>query len=68
MDRSVPLFRRGPMTILDMLWNMVLLYGIHHRGPLVLMCRLAGGKSDGCVRADREEVPLPRARDAAACT
>jgi uncharacterized damage-inducible protein DinB len=66
LDRSVPFFTLGPMKIRDMLWNMVLLHGIHHRGQLVLMCRLAGGRPTGVFGPTREEMPLPRAKDAAA--
>jgi uncharacterized damage-inducible protein DinB len=45
---------------------MVLLHGIHHRGQLVLMCRLAGGKPTGVFGPTREEMPLPAANKAAA--
>jgi len=66
LDRSLPFFTMGPMPIRDMLWNMVLLHGIHHRGQLALMCCLAGGRPTGLFGPTREEMPVPRARDAAA--
>ncbi len=66
LDRSLSFFTIGPVTIRDLLWNMVLLHSIHHRGQLVLMCRLAGGRPTGVFGPTREEMPLPRARDAAA--
>lgn len=66
LDRSIPFFTMGPLTIRDMLWNMVLLHGIHHRGQLTLLCRLAGGRPTGVFGPTREEMPLPRAKAAAA--
>lgn len=66
LDRSLPFLTIGPMTIRDMLWTMVLLHGIHHRGQLALMCRHAGGRPTGLFGPTREEMPLPRATDAAA--
>ena len=47
LDRSVPFFT-GPMPIRDILWGMIISHGIHHRGQLTLMCRLAGGQAPGC--------------------
>jgi uncharacterized damage-inducible protein DinB len=58
LDRSIPFATMGPMTIRDMLWTMVLLHGIHHRGQLVLMCRLAGGRPTGLFGPTREEMPV----------
>ena len=65
LDRAIPFFTMGPMPIRDMLWNMVLLHGVHHRGQLSLLCRLAGGRPTGLFGPTREEMPLPRAKDAA---
>lgn len=65
LDRSLTFFTMGPVTVRDLLWNMVLLHGIHHRGQLVLLCRLAGGRPTGMFGPTREEMPLPRAKDAA---
>lgn len=64
LDRSLPFFTMGPVSIRDILWNMVLLHGIHHRGQLVLLCRLAGGRPTGLFGPTREEMPLRRASEA----
>jgi uncharacterized damage-inducible protein DinB len=56
LDRSITFFS-GPTTVRDVLWNFVLLHNIHHRGQLVLMCRLAGGRPTGCFGPTREEMP-----------
>jgi uncharacterized damage-inducible protein DinB len=40
---SVANFLVGPTAIREILWNTILAHGIHHRGQLSLMCRLAGG-------------------------
>ena len=44
LDRSIPSFSGQPTLVRDMLWDFVLLHGIHHRGQLVLMCRESGGR------------------------
>jgi uncharacterized damage-inducible protein DinB len=60
LDRSIPFFS-GPMTIRDILWNAILAHGIHHRGQLSLMCRLAGGQPPGLYGPNREESMAMRA-------
>jgi uncharacterized damage-inducible protein DinB len=45
------------MQVREMLWNLILLHGIHHRGQLTLMCRLAGGTPNGIYGPTREEMP-----------
>jgi uncharacterized damage-inducible protein DinB len=60
LDRSIQFFT-GPTTVRDILWNFVLLHNIHHRGQLVLMCRLAGARPTGCFGPTREEMPVARA-------
>ena len=60
LDRSVPFFM-GPMSIRDILWNAVIAHGIHHRGQLSLMCRLAGGQPPGLYGPNREETAAMRA-------
>jgi uncharacterized damage-inducible protein DinB len=42
-------------TIRDLLWRMLLLHGVHHRGQLTLLCRLAGGVAPGLYSRTREE-------------
>ena len=60
LDRVIPFFT-GPMTIRDILWNAILAHGIHHRGQLSLMCRLAGGHAPGMYGPNREEMAAMRA-------
>jgi uncharacterized damage-inducible protein DinB len=60
LDREVPFFG-GRMAIRDILWNMIISHGVHHRGQLVLMCRLAGGQAPGLYGPNREETAAMRA-------
>ena len=60
LDRSVPFFV-GSMPIRDILWGMIIAHGIHHRGQLTLMCRLAGGQAPGLYGPNREETVAMRA-------
>ena len=61
LDRQVPFFggRQGPIR--DILWDMIISHGIHHRGQLSLMCRLAGGQAPGLYGPNREETAAMRA-------
>lgn len=60
LDRSLTFFSGQPLTVRDILGNMVLLHGIHHRGQLALMCRLAGGRPPALFGPTREETPARR--------
>jgi uncharacterized damage-inducible protein DinB len=60
LDRTIQFFM-GPMAIRDILWNAIIHHGIHHRGQLVLMCRLAGGKPPGIYGPSREEMEAMKA-------
>ena len=60
LDRTIAFFT-GPMTIRDILWNAIVAHGIHHRGQLSLMCRLAGGQTPGLYGPNREETAALRA-------
>jgi uncharacterized damage-inducible protein DinB len=60
LDRSIQFFR-GPRTIRNILWEAILSHGIHHRGQLTLMCRLAGGRAPGLYGPNREETAALRA-------
>ncbi len=62
-DRPITFFSMGQFPIRDLLWSFVLMHGIHHRGQLVLMCRLSGGTPVGVFGPTREQMP---ARPAAA--
>lgn len=64
LDRVVP-FIIGEMSVRDILWGAILSHGIHHRGQLSLMCRLAGGQTPGIYGPNREETAAMRARAAA---
>jgi len=56
MDRSVTYFDGTQMTIREILWDALLHHLIHHRGQLVLLCRLAGGVPPGLFGPNREEM------------
>jgi uncharacterized damage-inducible protein DinB len=60
LDRSIEFFG-GPTTIREILWDMIILHSIHHRGQLSLMCRLAGGLAPGLYGPNREETAAMRA-------
>lgn len=60
LDRSIPFFM-GPTAIRDLLWNNILAHGIHHRGQLSLMCRLAGGQVPALYGPNREATAAMRA-------
>ncbi len=60
LDREVPFFR-GTRMIRDILWDGIIAHGIHHRGQLALMCRLAGGECPGLYGPNREEMAAMRA-------
>jgi len=65
LDRTIPFFV-GAMTIREMLWSAIMAHGIHHRGQLTLMCRLAGGQAPGLYGPNREEMAAMRAGAAGA--
>jgi uncharacterized damage-inducible protein DinB len=60
LDRTIAFFT-GPMTIRNILWDAIVAHGIHHRGQLTLMCRLAGGQAPGLYGPNREEMAALRA-------
>ena len=60
LDRTIQFFT-GPMMIRDILWDAIVAHGIHHRGQLTLMCRLAGGQVPGLFGPNREETAAMRA-------
>jgi len=60
LDRTLAFFV-GDRTIRDLLWSGILAHGIHHRGQLSLMCRLAGGQAPGMYGPNREEMAAMRA-------
>jgi uncharacterized damage-inducible protein DinB len=60
LDRTLMFFGR-PTAIRDILWGMIMSHGIHHRGQLTLMCRLAGGAAPGLYGPNREEMAAMQA-------
>ena len=60
LDRDLPFFGRQ-VQIREILWDMIILHGVHHRGQLALMCRLAGGEAPGLYGPNREETAAMRA-------
>jgi uncharacterized damage-inducible protein DinB len=66
LDRTVPFFGGRTRTIRDILWDSILAHGIHHRGQLSLMCRMAGGQAPGLYGPNREETAAMRAGAGAA--
>lgn len=48
-------------SIRDLLWGKLLLHGIHHRGQLVVLCRLAGGFPPALFGPTREQTAARRA-------
>jgi len=60
LDRSLPFFG-GTRSIRSLLWDAIVAHGIHHRGQLSLMCRLAGGGVPGLYGPNREETAALRA-------
>ena len=62
MTRTTLFFDGNPMPINAQLWGAVLMHSIHHRGQLVLMCRLAGGMPPGIYGPTREQMAAMRAQ------
>jgi uncharacterized damage-inducible protein DinB len=60
LDRTINFFT-GPMTIREILTSAIVAHGVHHRGQLTLMCRLAGGQAPGLYGPNREETAAMRA-------
>ncbi len=61
MDRTLPFMGGNQIPIRAVLWDFVVAHGIHHRGQLSLMCRLAGGQCPGLYGPNREEMAAMRA-------
>ncbi len=62
LDESATYFDGRSVTIREVLWDALLHHLIHHRGQLVLLCRMAGGKPPGIYGPNREEMADIRAR------
>lgn len=60
LDRSISFFGNTTNTIRNVLWDFVLLHGIHHRGQLTLLARQSGGRPSSVYGPTRETMPLRR--------
>jgi uncharacterized damage-inducible protein DinB len=63
LDREIEFFG-SQVAIRNILWDMIICHGVHHRGQLALMCRLAGGQTPGLYGPNREEMAAMRANTA----
>jgi len=61
LDREVEFFG-SRIPIRNILWDMIISHGVHHRGQLTLLCRLAGGQAPGLYGPNREEMAAMRAK------
>jgi len=68
LDEAVTFFDGRRLAIRDVLWGELLHHLIHHRGQLVLLCRMADGTPPGLYGPNREEMQAIRARMEAANT
>jgi uncharacterized damage-inducible protein DinB len=57
MDREIRYADGTLRTIRDLLWSKLLMHAIHHRGQLMLLCRLAGGVPPPLFGRTRETTP-----------
>jgi uncharacterized damage-inducible protein DinB len=62
LDQPVTFFDGRRLTIRDVLWSELLHHLVHHRGQLVQLCRMAGGKPPGLYGPNREEMQAIRDR------
>jgi len=60
LERSIPFFNGQPITVRSVLWDFMLLHGLHHRGQLVMMARQAGGRPIALFGPTRETAPLKK--------
>ena len=58
LDRSINSFTGQPITVRNVLWDFMLLHGIHHRGQLSLLSRQAGAHVPPIYGPTRETAPL----------
>jgi uncharacterized damage-inducible protein DinB len=62
LDEPVTFFDDRRLTMRDVLWSELLHHLIHHRGQLVMLCRMAGGSPPGLYGPNREEMQAIKAR------
>ena len=56
LKRTVTYFDGRALTIREVLWDQLLRHLVHHRGQLVLLCRMAGGTPPGLYGPNREQM------------
>lgn len=56
LDRDVTYFDGRSLPIREVLWDQLLRHLVHHRGQLVLLCRMAGGTPPGLYGPNREQM------------
>jgi uncharacterized damage-inducible protein DinB len=61
LSRTIEFFDGRNVAIRDVLWRPLLFHGVHHRGQLALMTRLAGGSVPRIYGPNREESAALRA-------
>ena len=66
LDRAVTYFDGTKLTVREVLWDRLLRHLVHHRGQLVLLCRLAGGTPPGLYGPNREQMQALQAAATAA--
>jgi uncharacterized damage-inducible protein DinB len=62
LDRTVTYFDGASVTLRELLWDRLVRHLVHHRGQLVLMCRMAGGVPPGLYGPNREQMRAIQAR------
>jgi len=62
LAEPVTYFDGRSLTIREVLWDSLLNHLIHHRGQLVLLCRMAGGTPPGIYGPNREQMAAVQAR------
>jgi uncharacterized damage-inducible protein DinB len=58
LDRPVTVFGPTPNPIRNVLWDFILMHGIHHRGQLAMLARQSGGTPSSTYGPTRETMPL----------
>lgn len=56
LDHQVTYFDGSRLSIREVLWDQLLRHLVHHRGQLVLLCRMAGGTPPGLYGPNREQM------------
>jgi uncharacterized damage-inducible protein DinB len=56
LDHQVTYFDGRRLSIREVLWDQLLRHLVHHRGQLVLLCRMAGGMPPGLYGPNREQM------------